>query len=230
MARIEDLVSQVGDARVRAELADEVAHLKSRRTFGLVFERHIPETVMVPHGTVKAGATVVRRADEGCLPLRVHAVVDGLATVTPLDGAATEPVQVPVAELGLLLTFGEAVFPTLTSLGAVRAGGDAPYHAVINGENLHALELLAAIHEGDVDCIYIDPPYNSGARDWPSTSGFRVFGSSFATGTPSSRDRSMRCSAPRASGSFERRSAHLGRTHSPSGLCGPCAKSASTTS
>jgi len=52
----------------------------------------------------------------------------------------------------------------------------------------------------------------------PSTSGFRVFGSSSATGTPSSRDRSMRCSAPRASGSFERRSAHLGRMHSPSGL------------
>jgi hypothetical protein len=51
----------------------------------------------------------------------------------------------------------------------------------------------------------------------PSTSGFRVFGSSFATGTPSSPDRSMRCSAPRASGSFERRSAHLGRMHSRSG-------------
>jgi hypothetical protein len=51
----------------------------------------------------------------------------------------------------------------------------------------------------------------------PSTSGFRVFGSSFATGTPRSPDRSMRCSAPRASGSFERRSAHLGRMHSRSG-------------
>jgi len=51
----------------------------------------------------------------------------------------------------------------------------------------------------------------------PSTSGFRVFGSSFATGTPSSRDRSTRCSARRASTSSERRSAHLGRTHSPSG-------------
>ena len=51
----------------------------------------------------------------------------------------------------------------------------------------------------------------------PSTSGSRVFGSSSATGTPRSADRSMRCSAPRASGSFERRSAHLGRTHSRSG-------------
>ena len=51
----------------------------------------------------------------------------------------------------------------------------------------------------------------------PSRSGCREFGSSFATGTPSSRDRSMRCSAARASGSSDRRSAHLGRMHSPSG-------------
>src|SRR5664279_2920274 len=64
----------------------------------------------------------------------------------------------------------------------------------------------------------------------PSASGCRVFGSSCATETPRSRDRSMRCSAARASGSSERRSGHLGRTRSPSGSCGPCAESALTTS
>jgi hypothetical protein len=41
--------------------------------------------------------------------------------------------------------------------------------------------------------------------------------SSFATGTPSSRDRSMTYSAPRASASSGRRSAHLERMHSRSG-------------
>ena len=51
----------------------------------------------------------------------------------------------------------------------------------------------------------------------PSKSGFRVFGSSFATGTPSSRDRSMTYSAPRASASSGRQSAHLARMHSRSG-------------
>jgi hypothetical protein len=53
---------------------------------------------------------------------------------------------------------------------------------------------------------------------------------SCATGTPSTADRSMRCSAARASGSSEPRSGHLGRMHSRSGSCGPCAESASTTS
>lgn len=45
-------------------------------------------------------------------------------------------------------------------------GGDKPYQVVINGENYHALEALSFAYAGKVDCIYIDPPYNTGARDW----------------------------------------------------------------
>src|SRR5258708_34062867 len=45
-------------------------------------------------------------------------------------------------------------------------GGEKPFHAVINAENFHALQALLYTHEGKVDAIYIDPPYNSGARDW----------------------------------------------------------------
>ena len=37
---------------------------------------------------------------------------------------------------------------------------------VINAENFHALQALLYTHEGKIDAIYIDPPYNSGARDW----------------------------------------------------------------
>jgi adenine-specific DNA-methyltransferase len=47
-----------------------------------------------------------------------------------------------------------------------RGRDDKPHHAVINGENFHALQLLVYQFEGKVDCIYIDPPYNTGARDW----------------------------------------------------------------
>lgn len=45
-------------------------------------------------------------------------------------------------------------------------GKDAPNHVIIEGDNLHALTALAYTHEGKFDAIYIDPPYNSGARDW----------------------------------------------------------------
>jgi adenine-specific DNA-methyltransferase len=37
---------------------------------------------------------------------------------------------------------------------------------VINAENFHALQTLLYTHEGMVDAIYIDPPYNTGAKDW----------------------------------------------------------------
>lgn len=43
---------------------------------------------------------------------------------------------------------------------------DAPNHVIIEGDNLHALTALAYSHEGKFDAIYIDPPYNTGNKDW----------------------------------------------------------------
>ncbi len=41
-----------------------------------------------------------------------------------------------------------------------------PWNFIIEGDNLQALYLLGKTHRGKVDCIYIDPPYNTGATDW----------------------------------------------------------------
>ena len=41
-----------------------------------------------------------------------------------------------------------------------------PWNFIIEGDNLQALYLLEKTHKDKVDCIYIDPPYNTGARDW----------------------------------------------------------------
>lgn len=37
---------------------------------------------------------------------------------------------------------------------------------LIEGDNLHALKILEQTHRASVDVIYIDPPYNTGAKDW----------------------------------------------------------------
>ena len=42
----------------------------------------------------------------------------------------------------------------------------APNHILIEGDNLHALTALSFTHEGKVDVIYIDPPYNTGNKDF----------------------------------------------------------------
>mgnify|MGYP000894290266 CR=1 FL=1 len=41
-----------------------------------------------------------------------------------------------------------------------------PWNFIIEGDNLQALYLLEKTHKGKIDCIYIDPPYNTGAKDW----------------------------------------------------------------
>lgn len=43
---------------------------------------------------------------------------------------------------------------------------NAPTNIIIEGDNYHALSVLNYTHAGKIDLIYIDPPYNTGARDW----------------------------------------------------------------
>ena len=37
---------------------------------------------------------------------------------------------------------------------------------IIHGDNLHALKALLPVYAGKVDCIFIDPPYNTGNEGW----------------------------------------------------------------
>ena len=57
---------------------------------------------------------------------------------------------------------------------------DKPYNFLLEGDNLHSLYLLEKTHKGAIDLIYIDPPYNTGNKDFvyddsfvDNTDGFR---------------------------------------------------------
>lgn len=59
--------------------------------------------------------------------------------------------------------------PVLTEVperAIVSESPDAPNHILIEGDNLEALTALAYTHEGKIDVIYIDPPYNTGNKDF----------------------------------------------------------------
>jgi len=47
-------------------------------------------------------------------------------------------------------------------IGAVALDGNL----IIHGDNLHALKALLPIYAGKVDCVFIDPPYNTGNEGW----------------------------------------------------------------
>ena len=53
-----------------------------------------------------------------------------------------------------------------TSKAIISTETDAPNHILIEGDNLEALTTLAYTHEGKIDVIYIDPPYNTGNKDF----------------------------------------------------------------
>lgn len=57
-------------------------------------------------------------------------------------------------------------------LALVDGGKDAPNHILIEGDNLEALTTLSYTHEGKIDVIYIDPPYNTGNKDFVYNDSF----------------------------------------------------------
>ncbi|NTV40851.1 MAG: site-specific DNA-methyltransferase, partial [Candidatus Moranbacteria bacterium] len=46
------------------------------------------------------------------------------------------------------------------------------FNILIEGDNFHALSVLAYTHQNKVDVIYIDPPYNTGSKDFRYNDNF----------------------------------------------------------
>ena len=48
----------------------------------------------------------------------------------------------------------------------ITTSADGVYNFLLEGDNLHSLRLLEKTHRGRIDVIYIDPPYNTGSKDF----------------------------------------------------------------
>lgn len=59
-----------------------------------------------------------------------------------------------------------------TSKAIISEDADAPNHILIEDDNLEALTALAYTHEGKIDVIFIDPPYNTGNKDFVYNDSF----------------------------------------------------------
>lgn len=65
------------------------------------------------------------------------------------------------------------VFKEVKERAIISEDKTAPNHILIEGDNLHALTALSYTHEGKVDIIYIDPPYNTGTKDIEGKTDFK---------------------------------------------------------
>jgi adenine-specific DNA-methyltransferase len=178
LSRLTELISQAKtrDPALGRELEREFQVLSSRRSFGLNFERHLPETVELPGRPVRKGDKVralpprgsTAKGDQRLWKVLGFNAPNGarLAQVELLHASEPERQQVAVEDLVVVAEFRNYIYPGLVSTGKIERGGNKPFHTVINAENFHALETLTYTHQAKVDLIYIDPPYNTGAQDW----------------------------------------------------------------
>ena len=165
MAAINDLIGQIQDKELRERIQREVDKMSKQKKFGLVFEEHLPECTPLYDITVKAGVTVAKRNGKVNDIYKVLSVTDGVASC--LYREDTEVINFPVNELVCVAEFGEPIYPYLKPLDSVCNAPDSNlWHTLIEADNYHALQLLEYLYAGKVDCIYIDPPYNTRAKDW----------------------------------------------------------------
>lgn len=171
MARLEECISEVADASLRARLLVAAAAATQRTTLGLNFERHIPEYMALPSAQVSPGDMVGLRNGAHAVPWQVSSIEGTEAVCVPLSGDG-EPSRRLLRSLVVIKPIGKPVFPCLRHVESVAKNKVGPHHVLIEGENHGALQLLAYTHTRRVDCIYIDPPYNTGAKDWRYNNDF----------------------------------------------------------
>lgn len=165
MAALDDLISQIPDESLRERIRAEMKRANRQKKFGLVFEEHLPEATPLYDIPVKRGSVVATKDGQVTDIYYVEKIEDGQAAC--FHKATKERVVLPVDALVCVAQFGEPIYPYLQPLDTVCNAPDSDlWHTLIEADNYHALQLLEYLYAGKVDCIYIDPPYNTGARDW----------------------------------------------------------------
>ena len=165
MAAIQELLNQIQDDELRLRIEKEVEKLTKTKKFGLVFEEHLPECTPLYDIPVKRGSIVALKNGTISEMYLVTTIKDSVATCVNKVTKVAE--DIPVQELVTVAQFGEPIYPYLKTIDSVcNAKNSDLWHTLIEADNYHALQLLEYLYAGKVDCIYIDPPYNTGARDW----------------------------------------------------------------
>ena len=165
MAALNELIQKVENLELRAQLQAAADKLTKQKKFGLVFEEHLPECTPLYDIPVRKGAKVSVRNGKANETFTVLKIEDGAATCLPRN--SKEAVQFAVADLVTTAELGDPIYPCLQKLDEVCNAPDSGlWHTLIEADNYHALQLLEYLYAGKVDCIYIDPPYNTGAKDW----------------------------------------------------------------
>lgn len=166
MAAINDLLSQVQDVELRARLQAEIDRLTKQKKFGLIYEEHLPECSPLFDVPIRVGGTVALK-DKKINTIYIVDEINGSEALCHNKEDLDDKHTFTTDELITVAEFGEPIYPYLKPIDTVCNAPDLDlWHTLIEADNFHALQLLEYLYAGKVDAIYIDPPYNTGARDW----------------------------------------------------------------
>lgn len=165
MGLLHDLIHKIDDPALKNRIQSEIERLLKKKKFGLVFEEHLPECVILYGIPIHIGTKVAPKTGYVSDIYTVVQIENGKAICN--HTSTHESVQFCIDELVAIAEFGEPIYPSLKKIATVEKAQDSDlWHTLIEADNYHALQLLEYLYPEKVDCIYIDPPYNTGAKDW----------------------------------------------------------------
>lgn len=166
MSAIEQYIQRIANEDLQQQLREEVGRLTKKKRFGLVWENHLPDNVQLPEVRIRRGTKVALRDKTPNDVYEVQSLTETEAICINL--ASMEQVTLPLADLIAVAQRGDIIYPYLKPMDSVQNAPDSDlWHTLIEADNYHALQLLTYLYAGQVDCIYIDPPYNKpDSHDW----------------------------------------------------------------
>lgn len=166
MSVISDLIDKVKDPDLRMRLSAEVSRMQKQKKFGLVFEEHLPEATPLYEVPIKVGSLVSLK-DREFKEFFLVKEMNGDNLVCEREDDSHERVELNKNDVVVVAMFGQPIYPCLKPMDAIKNAPDSDlWHTLIEADNYHALQLLVYLYGGMVDCIYIDPPYNTGDKSW----------------------------------------------------------------
>lgn len=166
MAAIDQYIERIPNHELQEQIKDEVARLTKKKRFGLVYENHLPDNVIMPEVTIRRGTKVTLRGNTPNDVYEVQEIEGDNAVCRHLVSFADK--IFPLGDLVAVAQRGDVIYPYLKPMDSVENAPDSDlWHTLIEADNYHALQTLAYLYPGMVDCIYIDPPYNKpDSHDW----------------------------------------------------------------
>lgn len=166
MAAIEQYIERIADKELREQLRLEIERLTKKKRFGLVWENHLPDNVVLPEVRIRRGSKVALRDRTPNEVYEVQSLTEKKAVCINLS--TMEEKTFLLSDLIAVAQRGDVIYPYLKPMDSVQNAPDSDlWHTLIEADNYHALQLLTYLYAGQVDCIYIDPPYNKpDSHDW----------------------------------------------------------------